>query len=180
MNDREKEQSDFLDSVFAINRNFQTGPLQCAWCDRKFEDFGPLAEHVRTECGPNNQGERENNMLPLPKQTQTAATGKGGRPEFLKLAHLSGSPQKVTVEKLILEKTQYSDCTMLVTIDKVKYLAGLKFNTSNYENLVTAFGQDETKWPGKQFIAAPELSEIWGTEIMAFSVPRDLNKKEKV
>lgn len=108
--------------------------------------------------------------MPLPKPTGGTGRGKGtARPQFLKAEHVK-SPTVVTITKMILESTEYSDVQLAVLFpDKTSYILGLRFNSPNYRTLFQEFGDDETKWKGKKFTVSSVYSESLEQDVLRVS-----------
>jgi hypothetical protein len=143
-------------------QDFHTGKIECAFCGEVFKDFGPLAEHVQTVCGPDSarRKARDEQMLPAPAQGRAANTQtRTGKRPWLKIADLSGTKHEVTIKKFINERNEYNDAIMIVDFDGTEFNMGIKFRTTNFEKLYAAFGADETKWAGQKFYIFPEYSE---------------------
>jgi hypothetical protein len=138
------------------NIKFQTGPLACAYCGRGFNDFGPLAEHVRTECGP----DRSNTMKAAPNPSGKAGSSSrltsapdpeaGERNPFIKPEDL-GRSGSATIEILGLEEfdSDFSDIACPVRLGRKEFVMPMRLSSGNYIRLHKRFGSNPKKWRGK-------------------------------
>lgn len=126
-------------------------------------------------------------MLPAPAAIGTdagapkrGAAGKG-LPWF-RVENLDGESKTATVQKLVMEATQYSDFAAVVTVDGRDFLLGMRADKQGrdvYGVLYSKFGGEEKDWMGQTFELYPKLSEISGKYYLAARIPAPTNGKAK-
>jgi hypothetical protein len=183
--------------VIAIMRNHfeQEHALECAFCFLKFAGFKELAEHVndahvsetakaereqREAWHPNNEG--DNDMaLPQPgggKRDSQRDSGRSGsqRPApkvpFLKVEDLTEEPSRAKILGVQTQNTGFNDIIVKVAIRGKSYFFGLKASNQNYEALFDAFGDNENKWVGEEFLVGLNFNDFYEKQFVhVFEAP---------
>ncbi len=109
-------------------------------------------------------------MLPSAGSKANTAT-KGGSQKsgipYINVTELTSDKAKARVIDVRLTeqvegRQNFSDIRLKIAIKGMTRLYGLKTTNPEYEKLLSAFGQDETTWPGREFYMYAEQDEFDG------------------
>jgi hypothetical protein len=169
--------------------------LECVFCYLKFPEFKTLADHVldahKSEeeraqfrrFDPANPMEDEM-TLPAPgggRARSTPVSG-GGRAKptvpFLKVEDLREEPVRAKILGVKTQDTGFNDLIVKVAIGGRSYFFGLKASNENYEQLFNAFGDDDNKWVGEEFLVGLKYNEFHEKNFVhIFKAPAPKGKK---
>ena len=172
--------------------------LEWAFCFLRFRDFAALAEHVneahtppekRRAIQPMNNWWEENDMLPQPGGGKTESQRGGGkqtsgRPAptvpFLKVEDLKTDPVRAKILAVQSTNTGFNDVIVKVAVNGRSYFFGLKASNPNYESLFKAFGDDDNKWVGQEFMVGLNWNEFYEKNFVhIFEAPAPERKNKK-
>ena len=145
--------------------HFCGGNVKCCKCGKS---YGVCSE-VETQL--TNGGTY---MLPragASSQNQAASGGGGGRQRsglpYITEAQLSFDKKRCRVMAVKVNDTpikegqrRYSDVVVKFAMGGEMFLLGLKADNPNYELLVKAFGDDDNRWPDREFFMYVEEDEF--------------------
>ena len=86
---------------------------------------------------------------------------------YINAENLRGTEHECTLQRVILERTPYSDYTLRVVMDGEEWNMGINTNNPNHDLLIDALGQDETKWvTGTKFFVRPVFRHTLNAEVV--------------
>jgi hypothetical protein len=154
--------------------------LECFFCFLKFASFEQLAEHVQAaHVSPENRGreraptwdepwEGVDMALPRPgggKSDSQRGGGRGNRQApavpFLKVEDLTQDPKRAKILGVQTQNTGFNDVIVKIAIGGRSFFMGLKASNPNYEALFNAFGEDDNKWVGQEFMVGLNYNEFY-------------------
>ncbi len=138
------------------------GRVVCVHCGRYYGRCNQVEAELQNG-GPYN-------MLPSAGSKVNTAT-KGGSQKsgipYINVTELTSD--KATARVIDVRLTEqvegrqnFSDIRLKIAIKGMTRLYGLKTTNPEYDKLLSAFGQDETMWPGREFYIYAEQDEFDG------------------
>ena len=98
-------------------------------------------------------------------QTQRNADGGRQRPApavpFIKVEDLTADPKRAKILAVETQSTGFNDIIVKIAVAGRSYFFGLKASNPNYETLFAAFGADENKWIGEEFMIGLNWNEFY-------------------
>ena len=124
-------------------------------------------------------------MLPAPgggKARSTTPSGGGGRSKpnvpFLKVEDLREEPSRAKILAVKTQETGFNDLVVKVSIGGKPFFFGLKASNENYETLFNAFGDDDNKWVGEEFLVGLKYNDFYEKNFVhVFKAPAPKGKK---
>jgi hypothetical protein len=172
--------------------------LECVFCYLKFESFSTLSQHVLeahkskeeratfVHFNPNNPME-DDVMLPAPgngRARSTTPSGGGGRAKpsvpFLKVEDLREEPSRAKILAVKTQDAGFNDCVVKVAIGGKSFFFGLKASNENYQALFDAFGDDDNKWIGEEFLIGLKYNDFYEKNFVhVFKAPAPASEGRK-
>ena len=180
--------------------------LECYFCFHKFAGFKELAEHVNdAHVTPKLEQEQsdawdslfnypigENDMaLPTPgggkrdaERGNSGGRGNARKPPqvpFVRVEDLREEPSRAKILAVVTQNTGFNDVIVKITINGKSYFLGLKASNPNYEALFNAFGDNENKWVGEEFMIGLNWNDFYEKNfihIFECPAPKSRGKKE--
>jgi hypothetical protein len=125
-------------------------------------------------------------MLPKPKtrSTEEDAPGARGRSApsvpFLKVEDLTAEGKRAKILGVQSQRTKYNDLVVKLAIGGRSFFFGLRLSNPNFETLYEAFGADENKWVGQEFLIGLEWNDFYEKNfVRVLEAPAKKSKGEK-
>jgi hypothetical protein len=110
-------------------------------------------------------------MLKQPDDNQSS-NSRSGRSRgtqtvpYVKVENLTSDPVRVKILGAIAN-VGFNDLIVKIAMGGRSYFYGLKANNPNYAKLLKAFGSDENKWVGEEFMFGLEWSDFHEKNFMS-------------
>lgn len=173
--------------------------LECAFCFLKFQSFETLAAHVLEAHKSDeervqfkhfdaaNPTSEDYMALPQPgggRARSTTPNSGGGRAKpnvpFLKVEDLREEPSRAKILGVKTQDAGFNDLVLKVSIGGKSFFFGLKASNENYQTLFDAFGEDDNRWVGEEFLIGLKYNDFYEKNFVhVFKAPAPNTREKK-
>jgi len=89
------------------------------------------------------------------------STRKPPQVPFVRVEDLREEPSRAKILGVVTQNTGFNDVIVKVAINGKSYFLGLKASNPNYEALFNAFGDNENKWVGEEFMIGLNWNDFY-------------------